>query len=597
MKQFLITVAGVLVGLILFLIIAPMVIIGQISGAMREASAGAEPQKSAVVLSLDLRDGISDQPDPSPFAAFGGGGLNVIDVVRKLDHASKDAKVKGVYIRTASSGMAPAAAEEIRDALGAFQKAGKFVVAHIQNEGPRQSLASFATVAGADELWLQAAGDFLPVGLVAEETFLADTLANFKLVAEFETREEFKTAANTLTQRGFTPADRESTQSLLSGIYDGLVAIIAADRGFDVAATKAMIEASPFTAEDAVARKLIDQLGRPEDAATSALNRAGGEKSAELFPIAQYRLPPAGGSGPAIAVIMGEGPIMTSNGGGEGPFNDETMMIGDDIAAAINEAASDEDVKAIVFRVSSPGGSVLASDQIWHAVEQAQAAGKKVVVSMGAFAASGGYYVSAGADDIVAWPTTITGSIGVVAGKVVLGGAAREYLKARTETIQLGSPLANMWTADRGFTNAERAALSTYIDRAYDGFLQKVKDGRGFATIEETRALAKGRVWTGQQALERRLVNRTGGLMTAIARAKELAGMKPDEAVRLRFPEQRSPFEALQSIFGASSDTVRAMALLSAVANDEQVNTMLREAANRQRRTGVRSEENLPTVR
>jgi protease IV len=597
-KQFLITVAGVLVGLILFLIIAPMVIIGQVTNALRDASAGPQPEKAAVVLSLDLRSGVADQPDPSPFAAFGDGGVNTLDIVRKLDAAARDDRVKGIYVRLGSSGFAPAAAEEIRDALGAFRKAGKFAIAHIQNEGPRQSIAGFAAVSGVDELWLQAAGDFMPMGMVAEETFLADTLREFRLVAEFETREEYKTAANTLTQRGFTPADRESTQSLLTGIFDGLVAAIAADRKMSVADAKALIEATPLTAEDAVARKLIDKLGRPEDAETAALDRAGGAKAAELFSLGEYAPPQGSRGGAVIAVVHGEGPIVTGDDDGGGPFGGEAMMTGDAIAGALMKAANDEDVKAIVFRVSSPGGSVLASDQIWHAVEQAKKKGKKVVVSMGAYAASGGYYVSAGADEIVAWPTTITGSIGVVAGKIVLGGASEYYLKTRTDTIQLGSPLANMWTSTRPFNNAERQALSTYIGRAYDGFLQRVKEGRGFATIEETRALAKGRVWTGQQALERKLVDRTGGLMTAVARAKELAGLKADDAVRLvLYPEVMSPFEAFRSLFGASAESARTLALLSAVLGEEHVSAILREAADRRRMTGVRAESAPPTVR
>lgn len=597
MKQFLITVAGVLVGLILFLIIAPMVIIGQISGAMRDATAGAAPQKDAVVLTIDMRGGMADQPDPSPFAAFGGGELNTVDLVRKLDAAAKDDKVKGVYIRAATSGLAPATAEEFRDALANFRKAGKFAIAHIQNEGPRQSIAGFAAVAGVDELWLQEASEFMPMGVVIEETFLADTLANFKLLAQFETREEYKTAANTLTERGFTAADREATEVLYGGLYTALVNAIAADRKIEPAQMKAWVEATPFTAQDALARKLIDKLGRPEDAEEAALARAGGAKAAELFAIEEYRLPPSTGSGPAIALINGEGPIVTGGGDEGSPFGGDRMMMGDDLARAILDAANNEDVKAIVFRVSSGGGSAIASDQIGAAVEQAQKKGKKVVVSMGQVAASGGYWVSAGADEIIALPSTITGSIGVVGGKIVIGEATRSYLKTRTETIQFGSPAANMYTSDRVFTNEERALISQYIQRIYDSFLTLVKDGRGFATLEEVRAIAKGRVWTGQQAVERKLVNRTGGLMTAIARAKELAGIPEADAVRIiTYPEVQSPLEAFRSLFGASSESARAMALLSAALSDEQVEAVLREVAHRRRMTGVRAEADLPSV-
>jgi protease-4 len=432
------------------------------------------------------------------------------------------------------------------------------------------------------------------MGITAEETFFADTLKRFRVTAQFQTREEYKTAADNLTRAGFTPANRESTTSLLTGIYDRFVTAIAESRkaqGLTPELVRAAIEATPYSGEEALSRKLVDKLGRPEDAELAAIERAGGDDTAGIVELDDYTPKPA--SGPVIALVTGEGAIV-SGPVEHSPFGDEQAMNGDVIAEALLDAANDKDVKAIVFRVSSPGGSVVGSDQIWHAVETAQKRGKKVVVSMGAYAASGGYYVSAGADEIVAWPTTITGSIGVVGGKIVLGPAMEHYLSAHTETVQVGSPTANFFTSSRAFTNAENAAFGAFIDRAYTDFIGLVAEGRGL-TPAQVREVAKGRVWTGAQAQERKLVNSLGGLNVAIDRAKALAGIKSETAVQLRvFPEQQSPFEALEELFGVSAQNARAAAVLAGVLGDERVSGALREvlsepvAARAETRVNVR---------
>ena len=226
MKQFLITVAGVLVGLILFVIVVPMVIISSIGNAASQHQADALPK--AYVLGIDLREGITDVPSSSPFNF--GDSTSVVELVRTLAAAAKDSKVKGLYVRANTGGMAPAHAEEIRDAFAKFRAADKWIVAHIQNDGVRTSIAGYATVAGATEVWLQDASEVMPMGITAEETFFADTLKRFHMSAQFQTREEYKSAADSITRSGFTPANRESTTSLLTGIYDRLIIAIAESR-------------------------------------------------------------------------------------------------------------------------------------------------------------------------------------------------------------------------------------------------------------------------------------------------------------------------------------------------------------------------------
>lgn len=571
MKQFLITVAGVLVGMILFIVVVPFVIISMIVSSIGDRP----PAPSSMVVAIDLREPMTDQRPLSPFASWGGHGQNLLDIVTKIDAAARDRRVKGLYVRAAAAGMAPAHAEEIRAALEAFREAGKFVVAHITSEDSRMSVAGYAAIAGSDQVWLQGVNGLMPMGLAAEGVFLGDTLRRYRMQAQFETREEYKSGPSVLTQTGFTPEHREETESLLNSIYAALVRGIAADRELTPEAVRAAMESTPVSGEQAVSLKLADQLGQPEEAARAALERAG--EGAELVELSDYHPPRGSGRAAVIAVVSGEGEII--NGPVESsPFSDSQMMVSDEITAAFEEASEDEDVRAIIFRVSSPGGSPAASDQILAALRAARAAGKKVVVSMGEVAASGGYYVSAEADEIVASQSTITGSIGVYGGKLVLGPMFEHYFSAHTEAISVGSPNVRMLNSDEPFTQAERAAYAGVIDGIYETFRARVAAGRNL-TPDQVRQVARGRVWTGEQARARGLVDHIGGFATAITRARALAEIAENERTELRFfPAQRSPFEELQELFGASAESARAAAVLGALMGDERLSALIRAA-------------------
>lgn len=562
LKQFLITVAGVLAGLFLFLVIAPIVLVGLISASLGDAP--ATPARS--VLLIDMRGPMTDQRPLNPFASLGG-NLALLEVMAKLERAREDDAVKGVYVRANTDGMSAGQAEELRSAFAAFRRSGKFVIAHIQNDGVRQSMAGYMAIADADEVWLQDASDFQAMGLSSENMFLGDTLRRFHAQAQFEAREEFKSAANQLTQSTFTPAHREETLGLMNGLYAVLSRNIAADRGVTPAALQSAIVATPMTAERARELKLVDRIGRPEDAERAVLERAG--DGAELVDIAQYR-PARRSGGPVIAVVTGEGAIVSGRNE-TSPFGEAAIMNGDVVARALLDAGEADDVEAILFRVSSPGGSVVASDQILNALRIARANGKEVVISMGEVAASGGYYVSAEADEIVALATTVTGSIGVVGGKIVLGPALEHYASVRTETLTTGSPVLGLGSADRPFTPAERAAFAASIDRAYQDFLALVARGRRMS-VAQVREVARGRVWTGEQAKERGLVDHIGGFDVAVSRAKALAGIEAETRVQLRYyPTPRSAFEQLQAIFGGGTDAAEALAAVAFIARDPQI--------------------------
>jgi protease-4 len=568
LKQFLITVAGVLVALVIFLFAAPLII-----GAMVSASLGAPPVRpGTIVLGLDLRVPMSDQRPIDPFASLTGGPA-LLDVLARVDAASRDDHVKGLYVRANTFGMAPAQAEELRAAIAAFRQSGKFVVTHLQSEGVRMSMAGYMAVAGADEIWVQEASEFPAMGVAVEQQFFADTLRRFSVEAQYETREEFKNAPNQFTERGFTATHREAERGLIDGLYAVMAQAIAHDRGVTAAAMRTTIAATPFTAARGLELKLADKLGRPEDAEAAALARAGDD--AEILDIYAYT-PPAHGRGDVIAVVSGEGMIIS--GPSAGGFGGGAIMNSDEIARALLDASLDEDVKAIVFRVSSPGGSVVASDQVLDALRTARERGKKVVVSMGDVAASGGYYVAAEADEIVASATTITGSIGVFGGKFVIGPALERYLGVRSDAVVVGSPRVTMFSGDAPFTPDERADFAGFIDRAYQEFLARVAAGRKMS-VEQARDVARGRIWTGAQAKERGLVDHIGGFATAVARARALGGVAADDDVQLRFyPAPRSPLQALQEVLGVSAEGAEGLALIAALAREPAIAAAIEEA-------------------
>jgi protease-4 len=560
LKQFLITVGGVVVGGVLFCILG-FFVLGGIIGSM--ASSGPV-QPAHMVLALDLRSPMSDQRPTGPFAAFSG-APSLLDTITRIDAAREDDRVDGIFIRAATDGMAASQAEELRAALAAFQAEGKFVVAHIQGDGARMSMPGYMAVAGADDLWIQENGAFLPMGLSAEVTFFADTLRRYHLQAQFDAREDYKTAAHEMTQRNFTPQHRQQVTGLLTSLYDIMAANISADREIPADQVRGIIEGTPYMASRAIELKLVDRIGWPEQAERAARERSENE-NAEIVDFLEYR-PPVRTGGDVIAVVQGEGGIVS------GPeshdiFSDDAVFNSDRVSEALLEAANDSAVKAIVFRVSSPGGSAVASDQVLAALRTARESGKPIVVSMGEVAASGGYYVATHANEIVASPTTITGSIGVISGKLIIGDAMEHYLSAHTETVTVGSPMVEMYSANRPFNQAERAMHNQHIDALYSTFLGLVADGRQLP-VDQVRAMAGGRVWTGQQALERRLVDHLGGFDVAVARARALAGIAEDARVQLRyFPAEDNPFKALEGLFGVSTESAQALARLNAVVSD-----------------------------
>ncbi len=573
LKQFFLTVLGVFTGLVLFLVVVPVVLL-----TFAIAAGSSKPATpAATVLELDLREGISDQPSTDPFAVFAGGGLSTLQVVDALIQAQDDRSVKGLLIRLPEAGITPAAADELRQAIVRFKASGKPVIAHSQGFMPAgTAISSYMIGAAASELWMQNTAGFQATGLATNNLFLGRAFDKYGVRADFEQRYEYKNAVNEYTQSDYTPAHREAQTAWMTALYDSALAHVARDRKSTPEAVKALVEAGPYSAEQARANGLVDKIGQVEEAEAEIKMRAG--RGAEIVELAKYASDKGAreGSGRnAIAIVGGEGAIVTGRGGSASPFGGGAMIRSDDTAEAIYDAIQDKDVKAIVFRVSSPGGSPEASEQILAAVRAARAAGKPVVVSMGDYAASGGYWISSQADWIVAQPSTITGSIGVFGGKFVVAEALGRF-GVDMRGLSVGGQYADAFSPAQAFTPEQRADFSASMDRIYDDFITRVSTGRKLPA-DRVREIARGRVWTGAQALPLGLVDQLGGLTEAVVKAKELARLPADQPVRFKhFPKVRSPWEALSEAFGVQTEAARALVTIGGVMADPQAQAVMR---------------------
>lgn len=573
MKQFFLTMGGVFAGLLLFFVVVPFLLIT----IAISAASSKEPTPSHTVLELDLREGLSDQAPTNPFAVFGGSGLSTMQIVDTLAQAETDSRVKVLLIRLPEAGVTPAAADEIRQAVRRFRRAGKLVIAHSQGFQPvGTTVSSYMVGASASELWMQNTASFQLAGFSADSIFLGRAFDKYGVNAEFEQRYEYKNAVNEYTESDYTPAHREAMTAWMTSIYDSALANAAQDRRTTLPQLKATIEAGPYSADQARQLRLVDKIGQVEEAEIEAKRRAG--RGAQIVEFADYAASigeRTGSGNSTIAIVGGEGAIMTGTGGGADPFGSGSSIMSDDVAEAIYDAIKDKSVKAIVFRVSSPGGSPEASEQILAAVRAAKAAGKPVVVSMGDYAASGGYWISSEANWIVAQPTTLTGSIGVFGGKFVLADALGRF-GVDMRHLSVGGPYADAFSPSQPFTAAQRAAFAAQIDRTYEEFITRVSTGRRLPPAR-VREIARGRVWTGAQAHRIGLVDQLGGLEEAIAKAKELARIPADQSVRYkRFPTPESPFQALSKAFGVSGEAARVLVGIGGVMNDPQAEAAVR---------------------
>ncbi|BBZ65958.1 signal peptide peptidase SppA [Mycolicibacterium insubricum] len=503
---------------------------------------------AGVVLELDLTRMPAETAGFDPvtaLASLAGAKRPLVlrETIAAIERAAADDRVAGLIARVQLEAAAPGAVQELRAAIAAFS-AVKPSLAWAESY---PGTLSYYLASAFGEVWMQPSGTVGLIGFATSKMFLRNALDKAGIEAEFITTGEYKSAAAMFTEDGYTPAHREADTRLLESVAEQVWAGVAESRGIDIADLDALADRAPILRDDAVAANLVDRIGFRDQAYARIAELTGTEATDpddedapdRLF-LARYaragksELPtppiPGRGAGTTIAVVNVVGPIVSGRGDRTLLPLGESSAGGDTIAAALRTAAATDGVAAIVLRVDSPGGSVSASETIWREVVRARERGIPVVASMGAVAASGGYYVSMSADAIVANPATITGSIGVITGKLNARDL-KDRLGIGSDGVRTNAN-ADAWSLDAPFTEQQHAQIAAEADLLYDDFVQRVADGRGLG-IPEVQQVARGRVWTGADAQARGLVDELGGLQTAIRRAKVLAGLDPDKKVKV----------------------------------------------------------------
>ncbi len=495
------------------------------------------------ILELDLQSLPAETAgfDPMAFIAGGGRPLLLRDAVAAIYRAAEDRRVSGLIARVQFSAAPPGAVQELRESIAAFA-AVKPTVAWAETY-PGTLSYYLASVFG--EVWMQTSGTVGLIGFATNALFLRDALDKAGIQAQFTARGEYKSAANMFTQDRYTDAHREADSRLIDSLHSQVWQGIAESRGLDVAVLDTLADRAPLLRDDAVGASLIDRIGFRDEAyrrigeltdPDADSNPDSDDAPPRLF-LSRYAQTrqhgpslPGRKKDPAVAVITVAGPIVGGRGGpGLSPFG-RSSAGGDTIAAALRQVAADDDVKAVVLRVDSPGGSVTASETIWREVGRVRAAGKPVVASMGSVAASGGYYVAMAAEVVVANPATITGSIGVITGQLV-ARELKDRLGVGSESLRTNAN-ADAWSVNSPFTAEQHEMVEAEADLFYDDFVRRVAEARNMS-IEDVGIVARGRVWTGADAIERGLVDELGGLRTAVRRAKVLAGLDIDAKIHL----------------------------------------------------------------
>jgi protease-4 len=538
------------VWIVIFLIVFAVLISAM--GLLLLASAvGREPQVAAgSTLVLQVGGDLSDTDRGGVFAPFMETPPTVRSIVETLRKAKADKRITSVILKPSGPAALWGKVQEVRDAVADFRRSGKPIVAYLEYGGEQE----FYLATACDKVFLMPTALLDLTGMASYELFLRGTLDKIGAYPDALHIGEYKTAANTFTEKGYTPAHKEMAVSLNNDLYEQLVRGIADGRRKSEAEVKALIDHGPFLPEDALKAGLIDDLAY-EDELDDKVKLGPGK--VRFVQMAEYRGVSSGSlglnRGPRIAVIYASGVIAS----GKSSY-DASVTGSDTIVEYLRKARADNGIKAIVLRVDSPGGSAIASDVIWREVVLTKNQ-KPVIASMSDVAASGGYYISMPAHAIVAEPSTLTGSIGVVLTKFVIKGSL-EKLGMNMDGVSQGK-YAMMYSTLRSFSADERARVLESMQATYDTFVEKAAQGRN-TTPEKIDAIGQGRVWTGRQAKEIGLVDELGGLDRAVALAKQRAKIPQDDEVELViYPPKKSFYELVSDPFGTEA-TSRLASLL-----------------------------------
>ena len=540
-----------IVGGILF-----VVFIAAIIGLLYAARTMGKPNvadNSVLILNIsgELPDYVAEEPLAKAFGIKQSQSFT--SLLTQLRKAKVDNRISAVLLDINFPGIGWGKADEFRDAVKDFKASGKPVYAYMEIGTNREYYLATA----ADQIFLPPSGDIYINGFAAEAMFYKGSLDKLGIEADvIQIGPKYKNAPDRYTRKEMSDGQREVLNAILDEYFSRFTTAISESRKKSVEDVKALVDGAPYNANKAKALGLIDDAlyrDQVDDALKSALGYKEGDKLRSIRG-GDYRDIPSDSlglnTGEKVAVIYASGAINIGHSS-SGPLNGE-MVGSDTIVAAVNDAAADKAIKAIVLRIDSPGGSALASDIMWHAIENAKAK-KPVVVSMADVAASGGYYIACNANKIVAEPATITGSIGMFLGKPVVKGLY-DWLGVTNEYVMRGKN-AGIFRETEKFTPDERAKMTEQANNVYyDNFVPKVAKGRN-KSAEEVNTLGQGRVWTGTQAKANGLIDEFGGLEKAISVAKELANLPADKEVKRVVLPAPKPF--LETLFGddASAQT------------------------------------------
>ncbi|MGA2325809.1 MAG: signal peptide peptidase SppA [Bryobacteraceae bacterium] len=534
---------------------------------------GRVPSKT--ILEVNLETGLSEDVPDDPIAKALLSSTPVVrDIVDALERASKDSRVVGLVARLGAAPMGLGQVQEIRDAVRSFRARKKFAIAFSETFGEfGPGGGSYYLATAFDQIWLQPSGDVGLTGILMESPFLRGGLDKLGVRPRMDHRYEYKNAMNVFTEKKYTPAHREATEKVMNSWFSQILRGIADGRRIPQDQVRALVDRGPFLGQEALDAKLVDGLAYRDEVYAKVKQKAG--PGAQLLYLGKY-LERAGRphqSGKTIALIYGVGGVQRGKSGFDPVFGGVSMG-SDTVSAAFRAAVESPSVKAILFRIDSPGGSYVASDAVWQETVRARRAGKPVIASMGDVAGSGGYFIAMAADKIVAQPATITGSIGVLGGKLLTSGFWQK-LGISFDEVHAGKN-ATMWASTSDYTPAEWARFQTWLDRVYADFTSKVADGRRLPK-ERVLEIAKGRIWSGEDAKSLGLVDELGGFPAALALAKKAARIPDAEDVRIEvFPKKRTAFEAfMEQLSGQTPDSserslVRALELIQPLARQLQ---------------------------
>lgn len=542
MKDFIKYVGATITGIVMLSVIVG--ILGVISLVGLAASTASTVQvKDGSVFTLVLKNNIDERGTDNPIGFLNGSdttidGLN--DIISAIHKAKDNENIKGIYIQ--ADGMAtdsPASLHAIREALLDFKKSGKWIISY--SDGYSQSEYYLCSV--ADQILLNPQGQIGWHGLAAEPVFYKDLLAKFGVKFELCKVGKYKSAPEQVTADGMSEANREQVTAYVTGIWKVMLKDVSASRKISTDSLNAYADRfmDLADAQELIKLRLIDKTMYADEVKNVIKKRLDIDTDTDIPQLSlgdMLNVEDKKNRGDKVAVYYAYGDIVDEDN--SNPMNPQTCIVGKDMCKDLEELADDDDVKAVVLRVNSPGGSAYASEQIWHAVTKLKAK-KPVVVSMGGYAASGGYYISCAANHIYSDPTTITGSIGIFGMFLNYSELMKDKLGIKFDEVKTNKH-ANFGTRSRFFNAEEMAILDKYIGKGYELFRKRVADGRKMS-VAQVEQIAQGRVWLGNDALKIHLVDGIGSLDDAVKKAAQLA--KLDEYYASEYQTPSSWYETL----------------------------------------------------